>query len=473
MPACSEAGGAPTVPDPDSPRPAASSGHTAAPGPVGLPRALYLHVPFCVRRCRYCDFYSSVVSRDEPLVSAYAGALASLAARLGSAGSLRSVATAYVGGGTPTMAGVGLATLVSAVAAAAGGGLAEFSSEANPESLPSDLAFRLADAGLTRVSLGVQSFRDEELARLGRSHDSRRASEAARAVVSAGLDLSCDLMCGIPLQTADSWRRSLEATLACGAGHVSCYPLTVEEGTELARRVDAGLEREPDEDFQAALMVDAARLLAEAGLARYEVASYALPGRRCAHNAAYWTGAPYLGLGPGASSMLEGEALRAMEGVALFVDADAGAAGAVDGAAESAGRPSDGGSARRRAMTPGEVLRRHPGAARFRFRMLGDARGFVDAARSGGRVVCEVECLTRREAAAEDLMLGMRMSDGVGPALLERAVASGVPAADLDRTLGSLVDDGLVRPAAGGSFAPTERGWLLGNRVFGALWDLA
>ena len=448
MPACSDHAGTPSGP-------VASSVPLASPGHGGLPRALYLHIPFCVRRCRYCDFYSNAVSHADPLVGEYAEALAALVTRLGSAGCLDELATAYVGGGTPTMAGEALTTLVSSVSTATVGRLAEFSSEANPESLTSELASRLAEAGLTRVSLGVQSFRDEELERLGRSHDSRRAAEAARAVVDAGLDLSVDLMCGIPLQTAESWRRSLEAALACGAGHVSCYPLTVEEGTEMARRVDAGLEQAPDEDFQAELMVEAERVLGARGLVRYEVASYALPGRRCAHNVAYWTGAPYLGLGPGASGMLEGEALRLLDGVALFVDSD------------------DDGPSSAEAMTPAEVLLRHPDAWRFRFRMLGDARGFVRAMRLGEPVACEVECLTRREAAAEDLMLGMRMSDGLGADVLERAVASGVPAADLDRTLASLVAEGLVRRLENGSFVPTERGWLLGNRVYGALWDLA
>ena len=161
--------------------------------------ALYLHMPFCIRRCRYCDFATAATRHDDPLVAAYAGALETLERRVGSAGLLKGVHAAYVGGGTPTMAGEKLAGLVACVRGVCPD-LAEFSSEANPESLTSTLVTSLAQAGLTRISLGVQSTIDAELARLGRAHDRAGALAAARVVCAAGLDLSCDFMAGIPLQ---------------------------------------------------------------------------------------------------------------------------------------------------------------------------------------------------------------------------------------------------------------------------------
>ena len=266
--------------------------------------ALYLHVPFCVRRCRYCDFTTSAIAHDDPLVEGYVEALVALLERLRYHGLLADIETAYVGGGTPTMAGAALPRLVLATRRACGAGLREFSSEANPESLDANLARALATAGLTRLSLGVQSLDDAELARLGRAHDARRAHVAMASARAAGLDLSCDLMCGIPLQTRESWEASLRGVVDAGATHVSCYPLMVEEGTPLYDACEAGEEAWPDDDAQADLMLIAERVLGSAGMSRYEVASYALPGHACRHNIAYWTGRSYLGLGTGASSIL-------------------------------------------------------------------------------------------------------------------------------------------------------------------------
>ncbi len=266
--------------------------------------ALYLHIPFCIRRCRYCDFATDATPHGDPLVAAYVAALESLVSRLSAAGLLRSVRTGYIGGGTPTMAGEGLARLVAQVRRACSG-IVELSTEANPESLTDTLARSLAASGATRVSLGVQSLDDAELAQLGRAHSSANARAAARFAVDAGLDLSCDLMCGIPLQTPRSWDESLYGVLGLGVCHVSCYPLMLEEGTPLegspcraVRSASPTTTRLPNR------MVAAERILGQAGFSRYEVASYARPGKRCAHNVAYWTGASYLGLGTSAASMM-------------------------------------------------------------------------------------------------------------------------------------------------------------------------
>ena len=416
--------------------------------------ALYLHVPFCVQRCRYCDFSTQAARRGDGLIHAYMDCLTNLVERVGSAGLLDAVVTAYVGGGTPTFAGAQLPVLGSAVHNACGPRLEEFSSEANPESLDQRLAAAMALAGFTRLSLGVQSLDDCELQRLGRAHTAQRALEACAAVVAEGLALSCDLMCGIPAQTAASWERSVQGVLDAGATHLSCYPLMIEEGTALAAAIEAGEEREPDDDLQADLMLAAQCMAQERGLARYEVASYARPGAACRHNSAYWTGIPYLGLGSAASSMMDRAGLHALADAVPLVLSDE-ASESID--------PVD----------MGAFEERHPEAHRIRLRCTQGPRSFVDAWANGRPLHFEAEALTAREAMAEDLMLGLRMACGIAPALLEQAAQSGIPANRLAHTIKNVQSRGLARPTANGGLAPTEQGWLLGNELYGAFWDLA
>ena len=409
--------------------------------------ALYLHVPFCVSRCAYCGFYSQATCAGDARIAEYVACLRDLVVRLGSAGMLRHVKTAYIGGGTPTLAGEQLVELAQEVSMQCPE-LVEFTSEANPDSLSESLTLGLRRAGITRVSLGVQSLSDAELRGLGRAHTSRQALEAAHVVKAAGLDLSCDLMCGIPGQTPASWRASLEGVLAAGADHVSCYPLSIEEGTPFL----AGAMQLPDADLQADMMLEAASVLGKAGLHRYEVASYARPGHACKHNIAYWTGACYLGLGAAAASMLTpGLACEVGEMLGLRADGDSADAGAnlVD------------------------ALACQPDAARVRLSFPDDAGAFVHAvgAAMGPRVF--LETLTSREAAAEDLMLAMRMVRGATSEVLEGAVARGIPRDKLDAAVALACKDGLAELDATGSLCPTQKGWLLGNELFGIMWDTA
>lgn len=392
--------------------------------------ALYVHVPFCAAKCRYCDF-DSRACHDPAALGAYAGAMRACLRRLGEKGALAACRTAYVGGGTPSLLGALLPGLVREIRRAAPG-IAELTCEANPESFDTELAGALAAAGATRVSLGVQSLCDAELLALGRIHTADRARAAVRAAQAAGLDVSVDLMCGIPHQTAESWRASLAGVLELCVGHVSVYPLTLEEGTPLERAARADESLEPDEDFQAWCMEEARRTLRAAGLAPYEVASYARPGKRCRHNLAYWTGRGYLGLGRSAASML--------------------GRGAYDALRPLLGLPA----------APGD-------AARLRFTQLTDALPLGDAAAPPSY---DLEALTVREAAAEDLMLAMRLTDGAPAALLARA-GRVVPAAALDRAVRTAVYEGLAALAADGSLAPTDRGWLMGNELYELFWDLA
>ena len=388
--------------------------------------ALYVHVPFCASKCLYCDF-DSRACRDGAAFDAYSDAMGDCLGLLAREGVLLGCETAYVGGGTPSVLGQRLVRIVQGIRSAAPG-LSEISCEANPESMSSGLACELAAAGATRVSLGVQSIDDAELRAVGRLHTARRAVEAVGEVMASGLDVSCDLMCGLPGQTAASWERSVSSVLGLGVRHLSVYPLALEEGTPLERAARRDPALEPDEDFQAACMERARDLCRDAGLLPYEVASYAEPGRACRHNAAYWTGKNYLGLGRSAASMLDRATYERLRG-ALRLPA-----------------VSD-------------------GCARVRFVQAGDELP--------PHASWDVEELDEREAAAEDLMLGMRLNEGVSAELLERA-GSVLGRDRVERAVLLAVGEGLARwEGDGGRLVPTHRGWLMGNELFGIMWDLA
>ena len=360
----------------------------------------------------------------------------------GKADALDQIRTVYVGGGTPSLAGERLVELARRIRAWCAP--VEFTCEANPESLNAELATALVKVGVTRVSLGVQTLDNAELTAIGRIHDADRALTAIATVKNAGLDASCDLMCGLPGQTAASWKRTLDGVLAAAPHHVSVYPLTLEEGTPLYRMARRDESLEPDEDFQASCMDLARELLGAAGYHPYEVASYALDGHECAHNIAYWTGRGYLGLGRSAAGMLDAEDFDSLAG--LF---------------------------------PGVSSR-------------GDAYRVRLVQRDDDAMAFETEYLSQREAAAEDLMLACRMTRGVASDLLVRA-ACVIPACELaaacDRALelglatwvpetlgvheGPFTSADVVAGHVRARLAPTHLGWLDGNVLFELFWDLA
>lgn len=399
--------------------------------------ALYIHIPFCRAKCAYCDFDSRACpgAAQDVAIDAY---LAQLTAQLdahAAAGELDAVRTVYIGGGTPTLLGERLVELVERARRVCSP--VEFTCEANPESFGADLACTLRRAGVTRISLGVQSLQDGELAAIGRIHSAEQALEAIALAKREGFSTSCDLMCGLPLQTRESWLSTLDRIIDAEPDHVSVYPLQLEPGTPLARQEEAGLVEVPDDDFQAACMDAAAERLTAAGYARYEVASYAKPGHRCRHNIAYWTGVPYLGLGRSAASMAD-----LQSGTGSFQQVAAGG----DVHAITRDAPPSPASASQ--------------AARVRFTQLDDAASSFD---------CEE--LSAREAVAEDLMLACRMTDGIGPELLERARTLLAPH-DLEAACVRAVELGLAA-WDGGRLKPTHAGWLEGNELFGIFWDLA
>ena len=270
----------------------------------GRPFGIYVHVPFCITRCGYCDFNTYTpaelggVNPDAWLL-ALRTELELAAARLDAP----TVDTVFVGGGTPSLlGGERLARLLDMVRQSfALAPDAEVTTEANPESTWPEFFTAIRAAGYTRVSLGMQSVAPHVLATLDRVHSPGRASTAAREATAAGFQhVSLDLIYGTPGESDDDLMRSVDAAIEAGADHVSAYALLVEEGTALARRVRRGELAAPDDDVLAHRyeLVDAQ--LSAAGMTWYEVSNWSRPGGECRHNIGYWDGGQWWGAGPGA-----------------------------------------------------------------------------------------------------------------------------------------------------------------------------
>jgi len=262
-------------------------------------RHVYLHVPFCARRCSYCDF-SIAVRRDVPVDEYLAALEAELATRFRDA-ARNEVDTIYLGGGTPSRLGrPGIARAIALVERyfpLAGGG--ELTVEANPEDVSAAAVDAWVAAGVNRLSLGSQSFDDSVLAWMHRTHDAQAIERAVAAARRGGIrNLSLDLIFALPAELERDLERDVQRLVALEPDHVSLYGLTVESATPLGRWVERGdaIER-PEEGYEDEFLA-AHALLTSAGLEHYEVSNYALPGRRSRHNSAYWTGVPYVGLGP-------------------------------------------------------------------------------------------------------------------------------------------------------------------------------
>ncbi|HEY0672005.1 MAG TPA: radical SAM family heme chaperone HemW [Longimicrobiales bacterium] len=273
-------------------------------------RHLYVHVPFCLRRCSYCDFavtatpqapvaeWVTAINRELDLVIARE----SLAAP--------QLDTLYIGGGTPSLiGGAGMHAFAQELRRRV---LLnddyEWTVEANPETFTSDVADEWARTGVNRISLGAQTFNEEVLRWMGRMHGADGPPRALAAARAAGIsNVSIDLIFALPARFQRDWRDDLERVLALEPMHVSLYGLTAETGTPLGRWVAEGREQLADEDAYAEQYLLAARMLTAAGFVHYEVSNFARPGFESRHNQAYWNGSAYLGLGPGAHSLLPPE----------------------------------------------------------------------------------------------------------------------------------------------------------------------
>ncbi len=276
---------------------------------------VYLHVPFCRVRCGYCDFNTYTADEVRGVKQSdfadQAIAEVELAARVLSESGLpqRPVSTVFFGGGTPTLLPTDdLARMLAAVRDTWGlAPDAEVTTEANPDSIDAAGLERLAAAGFTRVSVGMQSAVPHVLAVLERTHNPENVPRVVAAAKAAGLHVSLDLIYGTPGETEDDWQRSLDAALSCEPDHLSAYALIVEEGTKLARQIARGEVPPVDDDLHAALYEAADARLAAAGYAWYEVSNWArTPAQRSRHNRAYWLGHDWWGIGPGAHSHVGG-----------------------------------------------------------------------------------------------------------------------------------------------------------------------
>jgi len=267
------------------------------------PPGLYIHIPYCQSRCGYCSFNSRPLGDRDPAV--YVTGLIHEAEMARARYDCRRFETVFIGGGTPTILPppdlerlfAGLSQWFDFA------DNAEISVEATPNRADFETFSILADLGVNRLSLGIQSFNDVTLKAIGRSHSSSEAIRAIKAARTAGFDnLNLDLIRGLPEETAEDWRRSLDTAIRQNPAHLSIYDLSIEPGSAFYRRRDRLAL--PDEDTLAAMDAITAELTAKNGFERYEISNYCRPGHKCRHNLNYWHNRPYLGLGAGAVSFL-------------------------------------------------------------------------------------------------------------------------------------------------------------------------
>jgi oxygen-independent coproporphyrinogen-3 oxidase len=281
---------------------------------------LYFHLPFCAVHCTYCPF---AISTDLGLQDGYFDALVR---EVGAQGAGRRaqerVDTIYLGGGTPSRTSLqNLTRLFGAIREAFDVDPdAEISMEANPEDVGAESVAAWRALGVNRISIGVQSFHDDELRVIGRIHDRAQAIEAVRTVVASGVRSNLDLILGLPNQTAESFRETLDTAVALGAGHLSLYMLDLEERTPLQVQAARGRVNLPEDDLVADLYLEAIDRLGRAGLRQYEISNFARPGEECRHNLRYWTRSPYLGFGLGAHSFVGSERFANTRDIRRYIE---------------------------------------------------------------------------------------------------------------------------------------------------------
>ena len=386
---------------------------------VEPPLSLYIHVPFCTVKCAYCDFNSYAAL--EHLTGDWLAALLRELELWSERAADRRIATVFIGGGTPSLLeGEQIARLLDTarrcfdIAADA-----EITLEANPESVRVERMRSYRAAGVNRVSMGVQSLDADELRFLDRLHSAERAEQALSEIRSAGFEnVNLDLIYGLPKQRFETWRTTLEQVAAWRPEHLSCYALTVEDGTPLAARVAAGAVVEADPDVVAEISTWTAARLAEAGYEHYETSNYALPGRECRHNLNYWRCGDYIGVGPGAHGCFDGRRYSVVRRPAAYIRALATQTAGPEGLPSPA--------------------------------------------------IEEVEAVTDRDAVVDTLTLGLRLREGVDESRLRErhpdAFAAAAPA------IGWALSASLLE-RRGGRLRLTPRGQAVANEVFVRIVD--
>lgn len=279
--------------------------------------SIYVHVPFCVKKCDYCAFYSVPLQKSK--VKTYLDSLRTEIS-LRQEEATKGVSTLFIGGGTPTALAeeeldVFLKLLMQGFDFRSS---AEQTIEGNPGTLTPEKLYILRKHGINRISLGAQSFEDSLLRQIGRIHNAAEIREGVRLVREAGFsNLNIDLMFGLPGQTLAHWQRTLEEVLRLNPEHLSVYGLMLEEDTPLALN-RSRIESLPDDDAQAEMYELAKEVLGEEGYKHYETSNFSLPGYECQHNLGYWRGKEYLGLGPGAVSYIAKRRWKNSEDLVLY-----------------------------------------------------------------------------------------------------------------------------------------------------------
>jgi putative oxygen-independent coproporphyrinogen III oxidase len=313
-----------------------------------MPRAVYVHLPFCSQHCTYCPF---AISTDVALQDGYIDALLreidgdrtdrtdrthrtdrtsyevvgrpiSPMSPISPIGPISPIDSIYLGGGTPSRTSLAnlerLFTRLRERFAVQDD--AEISMEANPEDVDADALARWRALGVNRISIGVQSFRDDELRAISRVHDRARAIDAVRAAVASGMRTSLDLILGLPQQTPESFRETLDLAVSLGAGHLSLYMLDLEEKTPLQVQVERGRVALPEDESVAALYIEAIARLDAHGLHQYEISNFARDGEVCRHNLRYWTRGEYHGFGLAAHSFLGSERFANTRDIRRYIE---------------------------------------------------------------------------------------------------------------------------------------------------------
>ena len=372
---------------------------------------IYIHIPFCRSKCDYCDFYS--LSGREDRMDDYQKALLDHLKETAVVAGAYPVDTIYFGGGTPSFYGDKrlreiLACIKKYYKVEPD---AEITTEANPDSISFFSALKLRRAGFNRISLGMQSACPEELKAINRIHTAKQTDEAVSACKKAGFkNLSLDLIYGLPGQTEESWKQSVEHALSLIPQHLSCYGLKVEEGTPLAGRVEAG-ELLPDDDMQADLYLWTVGRLERAGYPQYEISNFAKPGYESKHNLRYWLTKPYIGFGPGAHSDFGGR----------------------------------------------------------RYSFVRDLEGYIDGVLKGGRLIDSEDLIPQRERGGEYLMLRLRTAHGVEEwEYRNRYFLDFTP---IEKRLEEFAAHGWTEKTAEGRWRFTPEGFLISNQLIGDLLE--
>lgn len=269
---------------------------------------IYIHIPFCIRKCPYCDFYS--VAGAEKLLPFFVRAVQDELELVSREFPLGEIRTVYFGGGTPSLlSGREISGILEGIGRFYGRRTdAEISLEANPGSIAPAKLREFREAGVNRLSIGGQSFHPRELEVLGRIHSVDDISKTVEHARSAGFDnLGLDLIFGLPGQELEAWRASVKRALDLQPDHISAYALTWSKDTPMGRNIASGALPEPEENTVSEMLLWTDEFLSEAGYHHYEISNFARPGFECLHNLNYWSGTAYLGLGPSAHSFVDGK----------------------------------------------------------------------------------------------------------------------------------------------------------------------